>query len=69
MATIFDRIIDGSIPLRTGTTTQQALIDVFSSGFFYITYDVKYENDSLSHMSEGKKAFVILRMLLDFQRK
>ena len=31
-----------------------------------ISYDIQYQNDSLSSMSEGKAAFVILRQLLDF---
>lgn len=66
LSTVFDRILDGTIPLRTSTTSQQAIIDVFTNSYFDINYDVLYENDSLSQMSEGKKAFIILRMLLDF---
>lgn len=66
MEAIFDRILEGTIPLKSGATPQQALIDIFSNSFFDISYDVVYENDSLSQMSEGKKAFIILRMLLDF---
>ena len=66
LSAIFDRILDSTIPLRTSTTSQQAIIDVFTNSYFDINYDVLYENDSLSQMSEGKKAFIILRMLLDF---
>lgn len=34
--------------------------------YYSISYKVKYENDDLESMSEGKKAFIILRLLLDF---
>lgn len=34
--------------------------------FFEVIYYVEYQGDTLSSMSEGKKAFVILRILLDF---
>lgn len=63
---IFEKILDGSIPLKGNATKQQAIIDIFSNSYYELTYDVLYENDSLMEMSEGKKAFIIMRMLLDF---
>ena len=66
MSMIMNKMLSEGIPLRANTTKQQAIIDVFTSSFFEISYDVLYENDSLSQMSEGKKAFIILRMLLEF---
>jgi len=35
---------------------------------FLITYDIIYE-DTFKKMSEGKKAFVVLMLLLDFSNK
>jgi len=64
--TIYDRIVNVSIQLKAGATIQQAIIDIIANSYYDIGYDVIYEKDSLSQMSEGKKAFIIMRMLLDF---
>lgn len=45
---------------------QQVMVDMFTENYFTISYDVNYGNDSLSEMSEGKKAYIVLRLLLDF---
>jgi hypothetical protein len=66
MNMIFDRIINKSITLKSGISAQQSIIDIFTNPYYEIKYDVLYEKDKLSQMSEGKKAFIIMRMLLDF---
>lgn len=42
--------------------------DLITQNFFSIEYDIQYQGDDLNSMSEGKKAFVILRLLLDFSK-
>src|SRR5699024_4015761 len=37
--------------------------------FFSINYDIEYEGDNFKKMSDGKKAFVVLKLLLDFNDK
>lgn len=66
---IFNHLEKNDITLKGGSTSQQVLIDIFSENYFDLDFDVKYQNDRLSEMSEGKKAFVILRILLDFNEK
>jgi predicted ATPase len=34
-----------------------------------VTFDLIYENDNFFQMSDGKKAFVVLKLLLDFSNK
>jgi predicted ATPase len=63
---IFNKLIKEEITLKNSFDYQQVLIDIFSTNFYKINYDVRYQNDSLSSMSEGKKAFIILKILLDF---
>ncbi len=63
---LFDKIINGNIQFKGGSTAQQVIINIFSNPYYEIRYDVVYENDSLSAMSEGKKAFIIMKILLDF---
>ena len=46
---------------------EQYLVSEFlSSNWFEINYDIVYQGDTFSAMSPGKRAFVILRLLLEF---
>ena len=62
----FEKIIDEQLPLKGSKDKKQAVIELMTNNFFEIRYNVVYQGDTLQSMSEGKKAFVILRMLLDF---
>lgn len=65
MKDFFDGIISDKYAL-VKTNYQQALIDLYSNSYYKISYDVNYDGDKFSKMSEGKKAFIALRLLLDF---
>lgn len=54
--------------LKGGTTIDKVVEDLITQNFFSIGYDIQYQGDNLNSMSEGKKAFVILRLLLDFSK-
>ena len=43
--------------------------ELLSTNWFGITYYLEYEKDSFNDMSQGKKSFVILKLLLDFSDK
>lgn len=59
-------IDNGTVKLTKDTSLQTLLTTLVAINYYSITYKVKYENDDLESMSEGKKAFIILRLLLDF---
>jgi predicted ATPase/regulator of replication initiation timing len=63
---MFEQIENGKIILKSINNVQSALISIFSENFFSLNYKVYYDGDGLDLMSEGKKAFIILRLLLDF---
>lgn len=42
---------------------------LFTTNWFTISYELFYQNDTFPEMSEGKQAFVILKLLLDFSTK
>lgn len=42
---------------------------VLSENWFSMTYELTYQNDTFEKMSDGKKAFVILKLLLEFSNK
>ena len=63
---IFDDIVNGRYTLKGNRNEKQVASELVSTNYYKLIYDVKYQGDTLSSMSEGKKAFVILRLILDF---
>ena len=61
---IYEGMLNGTLPLKK--SFQQTLVDLFTDCYYEISYDVIYDGDSFKTMSEGKKAFIVLRLLLDF---
>lgn len=57
------------IDLKSNYAIDQVTSEFFQSNWFEPTFKINYQNDSFSEMSEGKKAFVILKLLLDFSKK
>lgn len=60
------RLIQNDYVLKSGNNHIETAESVFSSNPFMIEYNINYQGDDLADMSEGKTAFVILRLLLDF---
>ena len=69
LAVLFSRLVNQEIPLKGSYNVHQALIDILAENFYNIEYDVVFQADNLSSMSEGKKAFIVLRILLDFNER
>lgn len=65
---LFELLITDKVTLKGGNTNVTLLQKILSTNFFKISYDIIYE-DIFKHMSEGKKAFVVLMLLLDFSNK
>ena len=40
--------------------------DIFSCNWYNYNYVITYQNDEFKNMSQGKKSFVILKLLLEF---
>lgn len=66
---LFEKLVNEPVTLKGGNKAQPLCQELLSSNFFDIAYDIVYEEDSFSQMSEGKKAFVVLMLLLDFNKK
>ena len=65
---LFDLLLTDKITLKGGNNNISLSQKILSTNFFKISYDIIYE-DVFKHMSEGKKAFVVLMLLLDFSNK
>lgn len=61
--------IIGNIPYKGGYNTQTFISKMLSECWYDITLNVAYDNDNLCDMSPGKRSFVILKLLLDFNEK
>jgi hypothetical protein len=65
---LFDLLLDNKVTLKGGYNSTSLSQKLLSTNFFKISYEIIYE-DIFKQMSEGKKAFVVLMLLLDFSNK
>ncbi|QEK99461.1 hypothetical protein FKG96_01165 [Olivibacter sp. LS-1] len=66
---IFDKLEKNKLTLKGGYNNQSLTTTLVSTNFFSLNYDIEYEGDDFKKMSDGKKAFVLLKLLLDFNDK
>lgn len=66
---LFEKLEKGELTLKGGHNSQSLSSSLLSTNFFSLNYDIEYEGDDFKKMSDGKKAFVILKLLLDFNDK
>lgn len=64
-----DKLLVEEITLKNSYTNQSLLQQIFAKSFYTVSYDINYDSDVYSQMSEGKQAFVVLMILLDFSEK
>ena len=58
---------DGTLSFKAGNTLQTALERLFSD-WLYVHYSVKSGNDTISNMSPGKKALVLLELIVNLEK-
>lgn len=64
-----ERILRNGFVLKNSYTSFSFLRKIIGECYVRISYAVTYDGDKYEHMSEGKQAFVVLRLLLDFSKK
>ncbi|WP_460231546.1 TrlF family AAA-like ATPase [Aurantivibrio plasticivorans] len=69
VSSLFDSLMSGSLNMKGGYTSQSLATAILTECFYEVSYDLVYEEDNFNHMSDGKKAFVVLKLLLDFSDK
>jgi hypothetical protein len=65
---LFEKLLEKRITLKGQYSHNSLCQKLMASNFFEISYDIVYD-DIFNQMSEGKKAFVVLLLLLDFSSK
>lgn len=61
--------LSNQVEYKGGYVANNVVSELLSTNWFGITYNLEYEKDSFDDMSQGKKSFVILKLLLDFSDK
>jgi predicted ATPase len=67
-----DFLIDAlknNIEYKSSNTNQNVVTEFFTTNWFDISFELSYQNDVFDEMSQGKQAFVILKLLLEFSTK
>lgn len=60
---LIEAILAGSLQVKSGNKKEAALREILDD-WYNISYVVKTDNDSINDMSKGKKAIVLLRLLI-----
>lgn len=61
--------LENKIELKAYKDVKDLTKGLLTENWFLISYELTYQNDTFDNMSEGKKAFVILKLLLEFSQK
>ncbi|RUO65405.1 hypothetical protein SAMN06297229_1192 [Pseudidiomarina planktonica] len=66
---LLEGLLADKLTLKGGYTPQSLATTLLTECFYELSYDLVYEDDNFKLMSDGKKAFVVLKLLLDFSDK
>jgi predicted ATPase len=63
------KALNNEIEYKNYNNNQNVVNEFFTTNWYSLDYELTYQNDTFAIMSEGKQAFVILKLLLDFSPK
>jgi predicted ATPase len=63
------KALNKEIDYKNNNTNQNVVNEFVTTNWFDISFELSYQNDVFSEMSQGKQAFVILKLLLEFSTK
>src|SRR5690606_9801671 len=66
---LFEKLENKKLTLKGGYDGQSLASALLSTNFFSLSYDIVYEGDDFKSMSDGKKAFLVHKLVLDFSDK
>ena len=66
---ILKKLLFGELQLKNGYEALNVATEFFAKSWYSLGYELFYQGDLFKDMSEGKQAFVILKLLLDFSNK
>lgn len=63
------KALNGEIVYKSTHHAQEVMTALLSQNWYKYQFDVIYQDDKFTEMSQGKQAFVVLKLLLDFSKK
>ena len=69
IADFLTKALNKNIELKAYKNIKDLTKGLLVENWFSISYELTYQNDIFENMSDGKKAFVILKLLLEFSNK
>ena len=63
------KALNYEIDYKNGYANENVVNELLNTNWFNIPFELTSQNDEFSDMSEGKQAFVILKLLLEFSTK
>ena len=69
VAEFLQQALENKIELKSLKDIKDLAKGLLTENWFSISYELTYQNDTFDKMSDGKKAFVILKLLLEFSNK
>ncbi|MDR1461273.1 MAG: hypothetical protein LBI78_06475 [Campylobacteraceae bacterium] len=64
-----NKALKNELKFIAGNNAENVVKELFTTNWFDISFELFYQNDIFSEMSQGKQAFVILKLLLEFSTK
>lgn len=65
----FKNLLSEKVLLKNGYKALNVVTEFLTRSWYSLDYSLTYQGDNFVNMSEGKQAFVILKLLLDFSDK
>lgn len=62
-------LLSGGVVLKNCNESRDVAMEFFTHNWYSLNFCLSYQGDDFTQMSEGKQAFVILKLLLDFSDK
>ena len=66
---ILKQLLKEEIQLKNSNTALNVATELLAQSWYSLNYELSYQGDSFRQMSEGKQAFVVLKLLLEFSEK
>lgn len=64
-----DKNLMGQVEYKSGNVSENVVSELLSTNWFDISFELTYQDDVFTDMSQGKQAFVVLKLLLEFSDK
>lgn len=69
LSNFIERNLMSQIDYKNGNNAENTVAELLSTNWSEIVFELTYQDDKFKEMSQGKQAFVILKLLLEFSDK